>query len=869
MAITTELTVSSQPTQLDKNVPVEITVTTNAATYDVVIADTAKVELKSKEENKFILNGKELGTSKIEVIATAAGGTEKRITWNAEVKVLPNSLEVNNPPTEIKIGEEKLLDIVSGAQNLEFKFEPTGIVRVDNNKTIVGIAVGVTKVTVIAKKEGADNIEKTFNITCVSSKETSTTGTGGVIKLYNNKSKRTTTLVTSDNESASDIIVELPSKSGTLITEGEYLKDLQYIQTPVIITPKNGDTDFKDLFVASEFESKQNIVHELSIWEFSKDDKFAKYETVKVSQNAEGNRKLNEFRSPYYGTFYVRLKYKSEEYQSQYSNVVKVSCAVPAIHNTKILKEAGGELYFGTVAHKDLVDDYNYRGIFNTIKENYDPNKYSQPTDTRPIYMKKGYQVIHDKKLYYAKVLMENKSKDAMIVPGSDDSKWGVDERNNLGTPRLVMEQLGIGFELNDGNANQITTEVNKIAGPINNELGYIQYTYKNKLCFTIPKPISNGIAFNDILQREGVHKNRTMRLGKNLYWIRLMYEDEYKMLFGRLMDGTYEKKQVADFELDKKTWIMDSREGAQRYVMYADANNQHTITKGDLDPKSRTGSYRFVLEYIPEELAPYQNLLSYFPAGIPKPADEKFIYDRYSDTGYFGVVTSDNFIGGNSFAAAVSFTSGTAQHDTIGWLKFYWHGMITFIAKKPIRYNVQWNHIKSHNCQYGWDTGAGDKKFLEIKGVNYRICNIMGARSAPYKHDVFTYGNSSKIEVNSTESNSFQYSHWGDLMCRIGNSYVGYTETANSQTWYPTYMDQIAGYQLGDHFTKFTHNDCGVFYQYEGNGTACYSRETGTGNYAISLGNCGFGEWNCRHALSHVSQHTSWRPLAVVDPQE
>ena len=59
MAVTTELKVSSQPQELDKNIATKIEVTTNATSYDVSIADPKKIELV-KEDTYFTLKGKEL-----------------------------------------------------------------------------------------------------------------------------------------------------------------------------------------------------------------------------------------------------------------------------------------------------------------------------------------------------------------------------------------------------------------------------------------------------------------------------------------------------------------------------------------------------------------------------------------------------------------------------------------------------------------------------------------------------------------------------------------------------------------------------------------------------------------------------------------
>ena len=887
MAVTTELKVSSQPQELDKNIATKIEVTTNATSYDVSIADPKKIELV-KEDTYFTLKGLELGSSKIEVIATATGGTEKRITWTAEVKVLPNKLEITDTPSTIYIGEEKLLNIVTTGVDLEFSYQPTGVVEANSTKTgVVGIGVGSTEVTVKSVKEGVDPIEKKFTINCIASVSTSDLGVGAYVKLTNNKTGKSTILRTSDNESATDIIVEMPTKSGVLVTEESYLDLISKISTPTIITPKNGTTDFTGNFVSSDFNSKENMTHMSSVWEFAKDANFKNVTTISIDKYNKGKLSLVELQPSMYGTYYVRVKYKSEEYESQWSNVVQVTISIPAIHNTKVIASKDGNNYYGEVDMKELVDDYNYRGTFNTIKNAYDPNKYGTPSDTSPIYMKKGYQVLHDGKLWYALKTMENKSKDTMVVPGTDDTNWKIDDRVNLGTPRLLLEMIGIGFNINDGGASGNATGSNTIDGPVNHELGYLQYTYNDKLCFTTPKPISYVIGWNDIMQREAAMCNRTVRLGKHLYWIRLMYEDEYKMLFTNLLDGSFDKKEVADYDLDKKVWIHDTKEGSTRSIMYADAANNNALTKGELDPKSRTGSYRFVLEYIPDQLEPWKNQDLYFPKNRARVTSdtykasnsnqyfeyiefedgETFIYDRYSDTGYFGLISTTELIGGNELASRCGYTSGSAQQDTAGWIKFYWHGALVYCVKKQIRYNTCWDHMNAHNVLFGWCSGKNNSKFLDIQGAKYRINVWTGSKYAPYDHSKYSYNNDSKYKIAHLNTEAWQYSHYGELITRCSNAYVGYEQTANSTTWYTTHIDQCCGYQLGDNWVKMTHTDCGMFYQYEGNGTADYPRERGSGNYAIHLGYYGFGRWHCQLAPSDVYQYMSWRAVATLDP--
>ena len=62
--------------------------------------------------------------------------------------------------------------------------------------------------------------------------------------------------------------------------------------------------------------------------------------------------------------------------------------------------------------------------------------------------------------------------------------------------------------------------------------------------------PIIDGIAWNDIAMRETGYKQRTIRVGGNLYWVRLPYKDELKQVLTSMMDGKYESKSLTDLKI-------------------------------------------------------------------------------------------------------------------------------------------------------------------------------------------------------------------------------------------------------------------------------------------------------------------------------
>ena len=1017
--IETQLLVSAQPAQLDLDAQTELSITTNAQDYEVIL-ENDKLTYDKRDNNKLVLTAKKEGLCKIDIKATADGGTEKKITWYINVIIVPTSLTVDPQPGEIAIGQEVELTIETNAGDYQLSFSNPKVIRQGSAKNkITAIGLGECTVTVTATKMNADPATVSFTTVSKFHKPTNDDGTPVSIKLFNTSTRRTTTLSTSDNDSTRDVTINLPSYSGTLVTEESMIDTTRMITKPFIMVPSTGTSDFRDQFIATDFETALgfNGTHDQTIWQLAKDSNFKEIIKTKVYTKEGGYESmckatLNDVGS---GTYYVRVKYKSDRYESAWSPSVYVGLGFAHADSNKTplkvvaspdaskwqppkgverINEVYYGAYYGTIAHSELVDDYDYRGTFNTIKNAFDPTRYTVEEDAKKlILMKKGYQVIHNDKLWYALQNMENQSKDTMIVPGESSGHWAVDERTALATPRLICDIIGIGFEINDSNANGITNGKTAINPLVNHEEGYIKYVYNGKLCYTTPKPICvDGIAWTDLAQREVCHKERTVRLGKYLYWVRLMDEEEYKEVFGRLLDGTYHNGKSSDYLLDKKVWVNDFQTGTSRNVMYFakpetvkgspilgntngevdaptdsnkptikvqnnytrikvgeevdlgiaignggtrwapdlyyqtengslcvdfkydpnsendevlkytgivsgikpgknvidlvvmkkygvsvdvnDINNTFTITytievvedkeivqRGTLDPKSRTGSFRYVLEYIEEECAPYKQLEQFYNVNIPKAENENFIYDKYADVGYYGVVPADKFMTYTTLSTKTGYTAGTLQHDTAGWLKFYWHGMILYIAKKPPRYNVSWTNTKNHNCQYGWDMGGDNGKFIEVNGLPYRVANVMGSRKAPYNNTMNFSGTQTKIVATNAIQENWKYSQWGECIVRLADIYVGYEEV-NNTTFGGSDLEYVGGLQCGDPFHKFTTTDIVVRHDRDGNGTGCYARETVTGTKCVWVGHAGFGFWGDNGTPSHADNHRGWRPV-------
>lgn len=458
---------------------------------------------------------------------------------------------------------------------------------------------------------------------------------------------------------------------------------------------------------------------------------------------------------------------------------------------------------------------------------------------------------------------------------------WVLDQRTNLLTPRSLIDKIGIGLGMTDNNA--ISNAIgNTLIGPlINNDAGYFKYIFDNHLCYITAKPISGQVAWNDIAIRDIGYKQRTIRVGGKLYWVRLPYKEELNILFSSLINGKYDSRTSDEIGLDetKPIWTLDTKIGATRTVV---TWNGTGFTESELDPKSRTGMLMLVLEYIPDGQEPYNNLQKYFP-NIPKAENEIFEYDPITDTGYFGVIKPENFITYNDLCVKMT---GSAARLNSDWLKFYWHGQILIIGRKTIIFNINYNWLKARDVLYGFDRGGSGLKKIDIKGVTYRCCSVIANRQTPYDYSVQSKGGNSTWNKNVPNYIMLmhgEYSMWNELIYRCATGYCGYTEV-NGYEWYNGYIDEQNGYQIGDNWSNFpTYDQRNRNYQTnvsstagqglqvnndtEGSGAFSHCRDF-SNNSIIYLGGRGVCKARGGYSVVYAGGNHAWRSVLALAPR-
>lgn len=199
-------------------------------------------------------------------------------------------------------------------------------------------------------------------------------------------------------------------------------------------------------------------------------------------------------------------------------------------------------------------------------------------------------------------------------------------------------------------------------------------------------------------------------------------------------------------------------------------------------------------------------------------------------DAGWFGEVSSSDFITGDELARTIGLTAGVSQYSDEPWLKFAYRGIVEFVSKKPIRSNLSWTEINHSGCVFG-------QKIVEIKGKKYKVRLLKG-----------------KTEGKQTDKTSFKGdinkgSEWNHLMLPI--------HVNAPQSW--KYKENV-NIPTDDWGVNYTDNDLITDYS-SGNGTWTWCQECGqSSEYVIYRGGNGISFSGPRNP-TYKSPGYGWRP--------
>ena len=122
----------------------------------------------------------------------------------------------------------------------------------------------------------------------------------------------------------------------------------------------------------------------------------------------------------------------------------------------------------------------------------------------------------------------------------------------------------------------------------------------------------------------------------------------------------------------------------------------------------------------------------------------------------FLGEVGVAGFINGEELATRIGLTAGTAQHSDSPWLHFVLDGKTLYVAKKPYRHTVSWEHIDKQGAVFGTKT-------VDINDKTYKVRLLKSVATG----DVYTGGNNGvfdPIQAYGSEWNRLMYSvHSGE----------------------------------------------------------------------------------------------------------
>lgn len=204
--------------------------------------------------------------------------------------------------------------------------------------------------------------------------------------------------------------------------------------------------------------------------------------------------------------------------------------------------------------------------------------------------------------------------------------------------------------------------------------------------------------------------KGRTIRIGYHLWRVSIMtLQDAYAL--NKIFDGSLASEDPGYDDADENNITVEIvRNNEDTLTKYNYVRFGNNVTVKDFEPlsarllddkingKKYYPSYRLVLEYIPESEEPWKpEHLSKINTG-PQAANENLIYDKFTDTGYFGIVSGADLFTTDEINNNLTMVGEKVDFEQ-EWLKFYYHGKIIYIPMFMVRFNIDWENV----IQSGW----------------------------------------------------------------------------------------------------------------------------------------------------------------------
>lgn len=393
---------------------------------------------------------------------------------------------------------------------------------------------------------------------------------------------------------------------------------------------------------------------------------------------------------------------------------------IPVDGLTTPITTVNGLSFYGEVTQSKLFpDNITYKGEFIA------GNPYTQ-----------GDEVSYNNELYV--FTDTNRVVTAITDPGFlkiDSNSFNRIYKSGLPSYTWLAKEIGLpmGIEVKIDNDGNIVRE--SICSPLVNETeGWIKtQNASNQILYIAKKPIVTNIPYKELEKRFLTgHGSRTIRLGDKYYSVRLLeyspnsaitpsynpkdknnVENETELfseLFLRL--NSYKLEDLGILEEDAIFY------GAEM-IIKSKSSGTIVTTFEELKDEQRDISnltfYRPVLEYVQEGYLPFRK-----PKNLPGP--NMLTYDKWSDTGYYGTLTSSSLLTSNEIKSLLGLNGLNIDSNNILFHKFYYHGLTVYIPSKPIGTGINIQDLSRVDAFYG--TNDRNRSY-NIISSNYKFTTL------------------------------------------------------------------------------------------------------------------------------------------------
>ena len=686
----------------------------------------------------------------------------------------------------------KITNLEDTYARIEYSVQPESFAVVDSiSKFVTFISAGYGKLHARAYDKYDMLFEETETQMFV---EEAKTDNPVKIMMHNRKSGRLVT-IKGNNKSLEDMVYAVSKETGVGITREYFNTTKALIGKPIILSPIHNARDYEGKVISSNFQVQfiGRRQHVGTVWEFARDQGFTNIldKRQKIMGNMVKQTDLYDAVPPIINCdVWVRVQYiDSDGNYSEWSDPVMFSAKAhnPIVGGETIVAGDGNNgwdgCFYKAIPKENLVT-YNYRGNFQTL---FDNNIKT---------FKENMQVTYEDKKYTVKTPM---TPDTVQIPGTEDDYWVEDIRNFLCHPKNLVEMYGVAVGMTDKNLDGYSYGAEGIGDIMDTnaddydesrdlkgwmfpdaDYTWLKFGYQGKIIYVLNKPVCRKISWNDIAKREAHDGNRTVRLGNELYRLRMLTEDEYKVL---LKGKSGMNNDALGIKEDSRELLLDDTNRPTKKVISADG------TVGEMGHGYRGGTWRPVLEWVRPGTEPY-----IFLPWSPTADRENLVYDPITDTGYFGIVKKANFTTYEDFCSKVGFTEGglDGANGTSDWIKFYWHGKVMFMSATGLRHTYNPDILQPKGISYhAKDLFPYASQAIVIKNVEYVVGQVSGCKWACVP----------KAAPFNVDDDIGQYSMWNELLYRV---YGRWCTGTNNISGYNNYS---GGYQIGDNWAELPMN--------------------------------------------------------------